>query len=123
MAEFIFHAAIGTGSVKRRLAARGVRDGGGTGLLSRLCTPDNWRRASCRRRCSRRPFVVISVKGWRVVSSILNFAANWNKWRRVLRYGKGFRLVDSVRFGLWLAGGIERAAPSRVLVDEVHARG
>jgi hypothetical protein len=31
------------------------------------------------------------------VSSILNFAANWNKWRRVLRYGKGFRLVDSVR--------------------------
>ena len=65
----------------------------------------------------------MSVKGWCVVSSILNFASNWNKWYRVLRYRKGFRLLDSVRFGLWLARGIERATPSRALVDEVHARG
>jgi hypothetical protein len=57
------------------------------------------------------------------VSSILIFAANWNKWYRVLRYRKGFRLFDSVRFGLWLARGLERATPGRAFTDEVHARG
>jgi hypothetical protein len=57
------------------------------------------------------------------VSSILVLAANWNKWYRVLRYRKGFGLLDSVRLGLWLARGLERATPSRALVDEVHARG
>jgi len=32
MAELIFHVATGTRSVKRRLAPRGGRDGGGTVL-------------------------------------------------------------------------------------------
>ena len=32
-------------------------------------------------------------------------APNAFKWYRVLRYGKGFGLFDSVRFGLWLARG------------------
>jgi hypothetical protein len=35
----------------------------------------------------------------------VNFAGNWNKWYRVLRYGKGLGLFDSVRLGLWLARG------------------
>jgi hypothetical protein len=39
----------------------------------------------------------------RVMSSVLNFTANWNKWYRVLRYRKGFGPLDSLRFGLWLA--------------------
>ena len=37
------------------------------------------------------------------MSSVLIFAANWNKWYRVLRYRKRFGLFDSARFGLWLA--------------------
>jgi hypothetical protein len=27
----------------------------------------------------------------------------WIAWYRVLRYGKGFGFVNSVRYGLWLA--------------------
>jgi hypothetical protein len=37
------------------------------------------------------------------MSTILIFARMWRAWYRVLRYGKGLSLVDSVRFGLWLA--------------------
>jgi hypothetical protein len=39
------------------------------------------------------------------MSSILTFAANWNKWYRVLRYRNGLGLFDSLRFGLWLTRG------------------
>jgi hypothetical protein len=39
------------------------------------------------------------------MSMILIFAAKWNRWRRVVRYSKGFGLFDSVRYGLWLAQG------------------
>lgn len=39
------------------------------------------------------------------ISLILNFTHKWNEWYRVLRYGKGFGLFDSVRHGLWLARG------------------
>jgi hypothetical protein len=39
------------------------------------------------------------------VSFILTFIRKWNRWYRVLRYGKGFGLFDSVRYGLWLARG------------------
>jgi hypothetical protein len=39
------------------------------------------------------------------MSLILIFALKWNKLYRVLRHGKGFGLFDSVRYGLWLAGG------------------
>jgi hypothetical protein len=34
---------------------------------------------------------------------ILSFARKWNKWYRVLRYRNRFRLLESVRYGLWLA--------------------
>jgi hypothetical protein len=34
---------------------------------------------------------------------ILIFTGRWNRWYRVLRSGKGFGMLDSVRYGLWLA--------------------
>lgn len=34
---------------------------------------------------------------------IVMFARKWVHWYRVLRYGKGFSFVASVRYGLWLA--------------------
>ena len=37
------------------------------------------------------------------MSAVLNFTATWKKWCSVLRYRKGFGLLDSLRFGLWLA--------------------
>jgi hypothetical protein len=45
------------------------------------------------------------------MSTALIFMTNWRKWQRVLRSRKGFGLIDSVRFGLWLARG--SAAPAR----------
>ena len=39
------------------------------------------------------------------MSMILIFTGKWNRWYCVLRYGKGFGLFDSVRYGLWLARG------------------
>ena len=38
-----------------------------------------------------------------IMSTILEFATNWLRWYRVLRYAKAFSLIASVRFGLWLA--------------------
>jgi hypothetical protein len=35
--------------------------------------------------------------------SLVIFLRKWNKWYCVLRYRKGFGLLDSVRYGLWLA--------------------
>jgi hypothetical protein len=40
-----------------------------------------------------------------IMSVILIFTRKWNAWYRVLRYGKGFGFIDSVRCGLWLARG------------------
>ena len=37
------------------------------------------------------------------MSLVFIFLRRWNKWCRVLRYRKGFGLLDSVRYGLWLA--------------------
>jgi hypothetical protein len=37
------------------------------------------------------------------MSPVLKFIRKWNKWYGVLRYRKGFGLLDSVRYGLWLA--------------------
>jgi hypothetical protein len=37
------------------------------------------------------------------MSLVFIFLRRWNKWYRVLRYHKGFGLLDSVRYGLWLA--------------------
>jgi hypothetical protein len=31
------------------------------------------------------------------------FMRKWKAWYRVLRYGKRFSFVESVRYGLWLA--------------------
>lgn len=45
------------------------------------------------------------------MSTALVFMTTWRKWQRVLRSRKGFGLIDSVRFGLWLARG--SAAPAR----------
>ena len=39
------------------------------------------------------------------MSLVLIFTSKWNKACRVLRYGNGFGLFDSVRYGLWLAVG------------------
>jgi hypothetical protein len=37
----------------------------------------------------------------------------WRKWYCVLRHHKGLGLLDSVRFGLWLASGSGGPGPSR----------
>ena len=37
------------------------------------------------------------------MSPVLIFLRKWNKWYRVLRYRNGFGLLDSMRYGLWLA--------------------
>jgi hypothetical protein len=39
------------------------------------------------------------------MSLILILIRKWNRSYRVLRYGNGFGLFDSVRYGLWLARG------------------
>jgi hypothetical protein len=38
-----------------------------------------------------------------VMSVFLMFARKWVRWYRVLRYGKAFSFIASVRSGLWLA--------------------
>lgn len=50
------------------------------------------------------------------MSSILIFTGTWDKWYRVLRYGHRFGLLDSVRYGLWLARG-EREA---LAITRIH---
>jgi len=37
------------------------------------------------------------------MSLVLKFIRKWNKWYRVLRHRNGIGLLDSVRYGLWLA--------------------
>jgi hypothetical protein len=37
------------------------------------------------------------------MSMTLMFVRKWVRWSRVLRYGKAFSFVDSMRDGLWLA--------------------
>jgi len=39
------------------------------------------------------------------MSAILFLMRRWRAWYRVVRHGKGFNFVSSVRFGLWLARG------------------
>jgi hypothetical protein len=41
----------------------------------------------------------------------LIFMTNWRRWQHLLRCRKGFGLIDSVRFGLWLARGSRASAP------------
>jgi hypothetical protein len=54
------------------------------------------------------------------MSPVLIFSVKWRKWYRVLRCGKGFGLIDSVRFSLWLARGGVGAASSQELGEQVH---
>ena len=37
------------------------------------------------------------------MSITLTTLRSWSAWYRVLRYRNGFRFVESVRYGLWLA--------------------
>ena len=37
------------------------------------------------------------------MSLILVFIRNWKKWYAALRCANGFGLLDSMRYGLWLA--------------------
>lgn len=53
------------------------------------------------------------------MSSIPFFTVKWKKWYRILRYHKGFGLLDSVCFGLWLARGSTGATPGQALRDKV----
>ena len=44
----------------------------------------------------------------------LTVLRSWTAWYRVLRYRNGFRFVESVRYGLWLARCSSRDAEERV---------
>ena len=57
-----------------------------------------WRASCPYRRCKN----VMQERGGAMVL-VLIFLRKWNKWYCVLRYRKGFGLLDSVRYGLWLA--------------------
>jgi hypothetical protein len=37
------------------------------------------------------------------MSETLALLGRWNRWYRVLHYRNGFGLMESVRYGLWLA--------------------
>jgi hypothetical protein len=39
------------------------------------------------------------------MSMILIFTGKWNRWYRGLSYRKRLGLLDSMRYGLWLAHG------------------
>ncbi len=56
-------------------------------------------RGGTSRTCKRVKAVVLGG----FMSSLLVLRRKWIAWYRVLRYGKGFGFVDSVRYGLWLA--------------------
>ncbi|PYS62133.1 MAG: hypothetical protein DMF76_09410 [Acidobacteria bacterium] len=66
--------------------------------IQRLTILSVWR-ASCPYRTCKN---VMHERG-DAMSPILIFIREWSKWYRVLRYRKGFGLLDSVRYGLWLA--------------------
>ena len=48
------------------------------------------------------------------MSITLTVLRNWNAWYRVLRYRNGFRFLESVRYGLWLARCASRDEDERV---------
>jgi hypothetical protein len=56
------------------------------------------------------------------MSRALIFMTKWRKWQRELRCRKGFGLIDSFRFGLWLArSGWEPKAGPETRYAELHA--
>ena len=66
--------------------------------ILRLTILSDWR-ASCPYRTCKN---VMQERGG-TMSLVFLFLRRWNKWYRLLRYRKGFGLLDSVRYGLWLA--------------------
>jgi len=54
------------------------------------------------------------------MSTVLFFMSNWRRWQRVLRCRKGFGLIDSVHFGLWLARSPAAPAPTMNPRGEVY---
>jgi hypothetical protein len=66
--------------------------------IQRLTTLSVWR-ASCPYRMCKN---AIRERGG-VMSLVFIFLRRWNGWYRVLRYRNGFGLLDSARYGLWLA--------------------
>jgi len=66
--------------------------------IQRLTISSVWRRSCPYRTCKK----VRQERGG-AMSLVFIFLRRWNKWYRVLRYRKGFGLLDSVRYGLWLA--------------------
>jgi hypothetical protein len=66
--------------------------------IQRLTISSVWRESCPYRTCKN----VMQKRGG-AMSPVLIFLRKWNKWYCVLRYRKGFGLLDSVRYGLWLA--------------------
>jgi hypothetical protein len=66
--------------------------------IQRLTILSVWR-ASCPYRTCKN---VMQERGG-AMSLVFIFLRRWNKWYRVLRYRNGFGLLDSVRYGLWMA--------------------
>ena len=66
--------------------------------IQRLTILSVWR-ASCPYRTCKN---LMQERGG-TMSLVFIFLRKWNKWYCVLRYRKGFGLLDSARFGFWLA--------------------
>jgi hypothetical protein len=66
--------------------------------IQRLTILSVWRTSCPYRMCKN----VLQDRGGGM-SLVFIFLRRWNKWYRVLRYRKGFGLLDSVRYGFWLA--------------------
>jgi len=65
--------------------------------IQRLTISSVWRGSCLYRTCRN----VMQERGGAM--SLVFIFRSWNKWYRVLRYRKGCGLLDSVRYGLWLA--------------------
>jgi hypothetical protein len=66
--------------------------------IQRLTILSVWRGSCPYRTCKN----VMQERGG-AMSLVFIFLRRWNNWYRVLRYRKGFGLLDSVRYSLWLA--------------------
>ena len=66
--------------------------------IQRLTILSVWRRSCPYRLCTK-----VSQGRGDAMSPVVKFLRKWTKWYGVLRYRKGFGLLDSVRLGLWLA--------------------
>jgi len=106
--EGIRFNAVAPGAVDTPLHKNDAKD-----FLGASSPASHWRSAPCRRRSACGALVATRVQRRRWVMSFAVKVAAWRKWYRVLRHRKGFGLLDSVRFGLWLASGSEGLGPNR----------